>query len=355
MRSAPHPIVRAAARGFTIIELMVGLVIGLIAILVMMQVFSISEGFKRTTSGGSDAQVTGAITMAGFQRELRQAGHGLSNTMVLGCNVTVPAGWVIAQFAPFVINPAAIPAGDPNTDVLQIAFGTGNGPTEGDRIAAQPNPATFAVATPTSFFLGDQVIAAPPVAAGGCNLRMEPVIAAPAPPNVFVATGTAGVTNGSLFNLGQQPQVLVYAVRNGNLTQCDYLINDCSLPGSVNDQNVWVPIGGDIVSLRAVYGRDDSGGIDGTLMNFDRITPVTACNWMRTTAAQVAVVTRSGTADRDPVTAAEPTWSGSGAAPFLVSTSPVPGGVDWQRFRYRVYETTVPLRNTTLVAGESGC
>lgn len=360
MRATPAPLARASERGFTLIELMVGLVIGLIAVLVMMQVFSVSEGFKRTTSGGSDAQVTGAITMAGFQREIRQAGHGLASTQILGCSVAMPApaAWAVAQFAPFVINPAAIPAGDPNTDVIQIAFGAGDGPTEGDRIAAQPGVNTFAVATPTSFFVGDFVIAAPPLPQPvPCNLRLDQVNVAPAPPNVSVAVGTGGVSNGALYNLGTDPQVLVYAVRNGNLTQCNFRQSNCAAAGSVNDPNVWVPVGSDVVSLRAVYGRDTSAAVNGTGMVFDRTTPATACNWLRTTAAQIAVVTRSAVAERDLVSnvAVPLAWSGGAVVALDLSASSIPAGVDRNNFRYRVYETTVPLRNTTLVAGELGC
>jgi len=44
------------AAGFSLVELMIGLVIGMVAIVVMMQVFSVSEGYKRTTTGGDDAQ-----------------------------------------------------------------------------------------------------------------------------------------------------------------------------------------------------------------------------------------------------------------------------------------------------------
>ncbi|HEY5863197.1 MAG TPA: prepilin-type N-terminal cleavage/methylation domain-containing protein, partial [Casimicrobiaceae bacterium] len=43
-------------RGFTLVEILVGVVIALIAILVIYQVFSAAEGIKRNTTGTSDAQ-----------------------------------------------------------------------------------------------------------------------------------------------------------------------------------------------------------------------------------------------------------------------------------------------------------
>lgn len=72
--------------GFTIVELMVGLVIGLIATLVIMQTFSAFEGNKRSTTGIADAQTNGSIGLYMLQRELQFAGYGIpviSGTMPL--------------------------------------------------------------------------------------------------------------------------------------------------------------------------------------------------------------------------------------------------------------------------------
>lgn len=63
--------------GFTLVELLVGLVIGLIATLVIMQTFSAFEGNKRSTTGISDAQTNGSIGLFMIQRELQFAGYGL--------------------------------------------------------------------------------------------------------------------------------------------------------------------------------------------------------------------------------------------------------------------------------------
>jgi len=63
--------------GFTLVELLVGLVIGLIATLVIMQTFSSFEGNKRSTTGISDAQTSGSIGLFMIQRELQFAGYGI--------------------------------------------------------------------------------------------------------------------------------------------------------------------------------------------------------------------------------------------------------------------------------------
>jgi len=66
--------------GFTLVELMVGLVIGLIASLAIMQTFSAFDGNKRSTTGIADAQTTGSIGLFMVQRELQYAGYGVPLT-----------------------------------------------------------------------------------------------------------------------------------------------------------------------------------------------------------------------------------------------------------------------------------
>ena len=119
------------SRGFSLVELMVGLVIGTIAILVVLQVFALSEGSKRTTTGGDDAQNAGAIALVLMQRDLRQAGYGISSVALLGCNLALPVpapgtatAWTLNALAPVTINHAGIPAGDANTDTLLLVYGS---------------------------------------------------------------------------------------------------------------------------------------------------------------------------------------------------------------------------------------
>jgi type IV pilus assembly protein PilW len=63
--------------GFSLVEIMVGLVIGLIATLVIMQTFSAFEGNKRSTTGIADTQTNGSIGLYMVQRELQFAGYGV--------------------------------------------------------------------------------------------------------------------------------------------------------------------------------------------------------------------------------------------------------------------------------------
>ena len=63
-----------STKGFSLVEIMVALVIGMIAVLVVMQVARMSEGQKRTTTGAGDAQSSAALAMYSVQRDIKQAG-----------------------------------------------------------------------------------------------------------------------------------------------------------------------------------------------------------------------------------------------------------------------------------------
>jgi type IV pilus assembly protein PilW len=271
---------------------------------------------------------------------------------VIGCNVTLRAGVTVNALGPVTINHASIPAGDANTDTLLVFYGNSNDGPEGDRINAQPatttyTMASFAAASAPSFSVGDRVIAHPTPRASPCNLSMESVTAVAAS-NVTVATGVAGMTGGALFNMGTAPRFVAYAIRNGNLTMCDYMVNNC---GGAFTASHWVPIASNVVSLRAQYGRDTTAPtMDGTVDVFDQTTPTNLCGWVRTRAARLVLVARSAQLEKDDVTAAAPAWAGGGTTAIDLS-----GDASWQKYRYKLFETVVPLRNVAWLGVQAGC
>ena len=76
-------------RGMSLVEILVAVLIGLIGMVIIMQVYTVSEERKRTTTGTSDAQISGNIAMFTLERELRFAGYGMVSRQanMLGCNV----------------------------------------------------------------------------------------------------------------------------------------------------------------------------------------------------------------------------------------------------------------------------
>src|SRR5690606_32095836 len=101
---------RSGQAGFSLVEIMVGLGIGMLGVLIIMQMFLLADKQKRTTVGGADAQVTAAIALHGLERDLAQSGYGFASADLLGCTLrwTLPAGAPISTpvpLAPVVINP----------------------------------------------------------------------------------------------------------------------------------------------------------------------------------------------------------------------------------------------------------
>ena len=359
---------RSGQSGFSLIEIMVGMVIGLLAIIVMMQVFAVSEERKRTANAGSDAQNSAVIALDGIQRDIGQSAYGFALTRLLGCNLQLPFGAPV-PLAPVIINPpvAVIPAGDANTDTLLISYGLGNDQPEGYNVFSLAG-STYTIIGTSMLRNDDRVIATPAGSAPTAlctlpTLSLQRVNGAPAGSAVTThAAAVVGTT--ALFNLGATPRFLAYAVRNGNLVVCDYMAANCgdATAASLANPAIWRLVAENIASLRAQYGRDTTGTMDGTVDVYDQTTPTTACQWARTPAIRLALVARSAQFEKldpvtnQPVTPAAPLWSGSGTNPIGVPTNP-DGTADllWQRYRYRVFETVVPIRNVAWMGAITGC
>lgn len=386
-----HPLLRMA--GFGLAELLVAVAIGMVTVVVMMQVFAQFEGQRRTTGSGDDAINSGSVSLYGLQRDMQQAGWGTSAVQVVGCNVTgLVAGGGAIPFAPVTINPVAITGEDTNTDVILVVSGSGNGTVEGDLISNSPGGGgtSYAVRTPSGFAVNDFVVVGRQSrAAGACALNATQVggIVGNA---VTVNAATANFTtqpNDLLFQLGANPVVRVYAVRNRNLTVCNWRISNCGSAANNNDPSVWVPIAANVVSLRAQYGRDTTAaGMDGAVDVWDQTIPTTAtpistnaarnmeaCAITRIQAVRMALIARSSQPEKlnesgNHVTPVAPVWAGSDevalgidateAAAVAVNvehTSPSASWPTWQDFRYKIFQTVVPLRNVTSLGVTEEC
>lgn len=361
--SLPRRPGRARVGGFSLIELMIGLVIGMIAVFVMMQVFQVSEGYKRTAGGGADAQTSGTIALDYLQRDIQQSGYGLyalDSLRMLGCSVLLPNGVTLTGLGPITINHPLIPR-PANTDTLLVVHGSNASLPAGDWVNSPTSNTSLQVSAGTAFTVNDQVVFAPgdnepnptlPCAIGG--LRLQPVTS--------VAGNFVGVTQpvnivpgegGLLINLGQTNtlKMLAYAVRNGTLTVCDLMLNDCTDANNATLSNpaIWAPVENNVVSLRAIYGRDTTLPLmNGTVDVYDQTVPATGCQWLRATSVRLALVTQSAQFEKGNVTTAAPNWPGDATAPLTLS-----GIVDWQRYRYRVFQTVIPLRNNALIGGST--
>ena len=396
---------RCPSRGFSMVELMVAMVISLIGVIIIFQVFETSEGVRRTATSGGDAQQNGAVALYFMERDLRNAGMGINDTIYAGCNMigsdsarTTPNFPPLGN--PMILAPAFITAGAnaQTPDQLTVFYGSQNQVVNSTTLVANMVLPTSPLTVQTRFGFrpGDLVLLLEPGSGKNCAF-MEVTSLPGAPSNQInhdpgTYTLSAGASVAARFNPAAGMGVTYGGAITANVTRVFNLGNlhdDINFPAS---QNVTVPVynlysianntltvsnafvisGGvpavnsvadNIVHMRADYGVDD-GVNDGSVTYNTVYAPndgivdryiSAAPNWSQVIAVRVAVVARSALAEKPAAglgapcdtTTVAPTWSGNtGAArSFDLSTIPLPAGVTWQCFRYRVFETTVPLRN----------
>jgi type IV pilus assembly protein PilW len=287
-----------------------------------------------------------------------------------------------------MVNPATtqVPAGDANTDTLLIFSTNSNGSSEGDVLTTASTGAgsggTYQVMTPTTFHVNDYVIGQLLTRPATCNLTLDQVTAISGSTLTTKIGSSNFPINSVLFNLGGTPTLQAYAVRNGNLTVCDYMAYNCgnSAYASPVNSTVWVPIASNIVSLRAEYGRDTSNitnsSMSGILDTYDQTTPASAsdtsglpgyCAWARVVGLRIAIVARSAEYDKTQPTTAAPTWAGSTvttSTPVNAAALPIDlsGNSSWQYYRYKTLQNVIPMRTmiwsgsqATYQGGSAGC
>jgi type IV pilus assembly protein PilW len=391
---------RKFARGFSLVELMVAMVIGLIGMIIIFQVFEVSEGIKRTTTSGGDAQQNGAVAMYVLEHDVRNSGMGVNDTPWAGCSMIgydnllappdLPAAGATMLLVPVRIVPGV---NSRSPDEVTIIFGSQTHSAGQVKLDQTMNQSTDPVRVKYAYGFnpGDLILVmqyvqpAPPALPKPCSLMevtavntvflshdvgnytYTPPGGAPVTvPSRFNKPGGLGVTyetnKSVVYNLGNvrgggpvMPVYSTYRVQNSTLTVTSAFT--IGTPPGVADN---------IVHMRAVYGLDD--GIDNTTIPYnaaftagdgmiDRfVDGATVPNWAYVKAVRIAIVARSGLKEKPTAgvsapcdtTTTEPTWSGSAwaAAPRNFNTRlDVSADPDWMCYRYRVFEATIPLRN----------
>ena len=112
--------------GFTLTEILVAVAIGLISTVVIFKALQNSNIVSKNVNGGSDSNTTGLVGLYMVERDIRQAGYGLNDETIVGCNVhyqhsdlTLPTDINngTAILAPAVVNTDA--SGNP---MIRIAY-----------------------------------------------------------------------------------------------------------------------------------------------------------------------------------------------------------------------------------------
>lgn len=376
---------RKTSRGFSLVELMVGMVIALISTLAIFQVFTFFEGQKRTTASGADALQAGAIALYQIERDIRQAGYGFNNTTLMGCTIKAyDEGTGTPYEFEFNLIPVEI---DQGAGVVadKITLSYGNAPLQAAPalLTADYNgsAANFKVNNRFGFKEGDLVVIAEP----GKDCTLAQVTGLPAAVDACGGASAAAQTdnivhnsgnykdpskgcqqvaarynkpsglgipytvNAPVFNLGGMPTINEYSIQNNQL-----MVRNVLSPSPA------VAIMDGIVSLQAQYGFDTRAGVT-TDMRVDTYSDAmldadgngiagSTGDFARIGSVRLVIVARSGLREKpDPATGLCTTstaasfslnWAG-GAIPLGNDAD----GTSWQCYRYKTFETTVPVRN----------
>lgn len=363
--------------GFSLVEILVGMAVGVIAVIVIMQSFATFEGQKRTTTSGSDTQENGLIALQAIEADARTAGYGLVSPKGLACTTMnyYERGIVAAgSFATVNVAPVTVvDGGAAGSDTLLFTAATS--PMAGMPIVLDVNIMTPAQITflPAQILTNDLYLLAEPLESPGIGRSATPcsrlanAVGAGSPTNRFNTTNIAaffpvggysehsgffidlgnGASGGAGFMRSQ------YAVANNDL-----VFTDVSHMNAGNS----VVLASNIVNMQVQYGvapvntskGASSPAVDcwtdatGTLCNSEQTWDApSAADIMRIKAIRIAVVARSslqekpstpgGSCDATPIGGVQ-SWPGGPAIDLSADAN-------WQCYRYRVYQTIIPLRN----------
>jgi type IV pilus assembly protein PilW len=381
---------RARAAGFSLVELMVSVVIGMLALMFATRLMAGAEQNKQAALGGSDSMQNGMLAMFSISGDAAQAGFGLNDPILVGCNMVFSDtdGYALAPAArgAGTVHPlaaAVIEPGGANPDRITLYAGSSMAGTGTLRLTNDYIGGTEIDVDriPYDFAQRDVIVVAPESPGGDCALAQissNPLLLDPPPAKQFVMiaggsgfrfnSGALGASyTGSaarLFDLGPDTSLSfhTWSVGAGFLRMRATDMTGAGEGAVVADN---------IVSIKAQYGFDTRAGAaflpqSGLLIGQWSATMVdadgdgvagSAGDYQRIAALRLAVVARSKNPERPDASGtcsatkaplvvfstAEP--SGVTAQPVSVNVAVANDSVDWRCYRYRVFETIVPLRN----------
>ncbi|MDH0864216.1 PilW family protein [Mitsuaria sp. GD03876] len=382
----PRPVRRA--QGFTLVELLISMTIGLVLIAALGVIMTRYETSKRRNSTTSDLALNVGYIAYDLDRQLRSAGSGLSqNTGSLGCRINASLnGTVIlpgpgAFPAPFAGVDTAVRAlpvlvypgqGNNGSDVIQVmtaSAGLSEAPMEVLLGSVTANSLqlnnTLGIRGSDIMLLTDPaprdclVVQANPTYAGGAgNPQVNfagPYFNGAAGPGI-TSFGTAG---SALINMGNQtgniPRLQLLGINGSRQLVAYDLLRLNNMPGAPTTP---VPLADNVMDMRVRYGI--SGGQDGIVSAW--IAPNTgafttlamnaatgnASPAVNIVALRVALLLRGDRIeDSGPVSPTSFTMFQSLGAGAQVIVG-LPAGEE--KRNYKVVEFTVPLRNPIMAS-----
>lgn len=368
--------------GFSLVDIMVGMVVGLLTMLAIMQSYAAFEGQKRTTTTGMEAQENALMALHAMETDIRQAGYGLVTSGALACGGGINAyNNGVTTLGTLFIPIQITNGGAGSSDTLTATYSTSStGGVPANIVTAMPNSsAVLTVNTGNGINVGDLVLVSTPgsglpcsqlavtqvqAQANGANVIHNSGLSIYNPPggqNIFPAAGYGTSPQSVVLNMGQmvqnQYQVLCSSLTATNLAT--------TAPGSCTNSSSFTnttPLASNIVNIQAQYGiapaasqsvncwvnaatgnACDAGdwtaaGLTATQANVARIKAIRVAVVARSSLMERAdLATNACTATPSNTAANYPTWDGG--------TIDVTADPNWRCYRYKVYQTIIPMRN----------
>ncbi|MCL2310706.1 MAG: PilW family protein [Proteobacteria bacterium] len=383
MKLQPRKIQRKKLqKGFTLVELMVGVAIALLTLLIITQVFATSTHQNRQIAGSNDAQQTAAIINYRIGNILRQAGSNLllksnawgcglqaakdGNALLPGISWPGPFSVIPGHLraTPIVIWGASTTPSSRDSDIL-LALG-GNGGTSAV-FSATPDATNhqFSVENSNGVLPADYLLMANSKVAGAdCYLfkvssdfalfhedgRLKDTPQAVPLDTRFMVEDSLTAMPGktSLLNLGNSPKLYMIGVHPEKITLelYDFLQNQ-----NIETTGSAVTLGENVFLLRALYGVADSDTGDlawqspaasgWTFNELQAGTQAANDGLSRIKAIRIALVMRATFPSGDLSPASIQLFHSleNSLRQTVVLTDAE------RRYRYQVYETVVPLFN----------
>jgi type IV pilus assembly protein PilW len=369
--SARRPSVAIRAeRGVGLVEVMVSVIIGMLLVLVIYQIYEVSEGQKRTITSGSDAQQNASVGIHLLARDLSVAGNGIASSVsaLVGCPFnSANLAQSVFPLPVFITTGAS----DNVPDTISVFYGGSSTLSTPAQLTAPSTPNTYQVASPVGFSDKDVIVAAQgptctvsTIDVGGVSVNpangLTTLSYTPVAGNIGATYSAPGA---SIVNLGkstcaggtaQQATVgrIEYSVDASTQALRTQNVFDIVCGTVVNPATFTVnPVVSDVVNLKALYGLDLDG--DGIVDSWQDSNGAWIANLLapatlpaarqaalrNLVAVRIAIVTRSEQYEKDPVTPSPITmFDGAQQLSMTLST-------DDQHYRYKVLETVIPLRN----------
>ncbi len=351
--------------GLSLVEVMVGLAIGLLVALIIMQVMSVFEGQKRSTTGTADAQTNGAIALYNIARELQFAGYPLMPSGVAGtpdspleCTTVTYGATGITSISPVSITDGVAVAGVSASDSITIRYGdstSGGVPTDIGGAPVGQVVTLGSLISPGSNFgcnVGDITIISNGTTCALSTITAKSAAGAAPPVTVTLLNTANAVSGANLACLGAWNTV-TYTVdqTNGNLMR-----NGVAVVSGIVNLQAQYGISATAASNQVTQWVDANGATWGgtpTVANRNLIKSVRVAVIARNPKIEPAAVTTACSATNTAAPTGLCAWAGT---PAVVGPPAIPAvsaptvdlsqsNANWARYHYRVFETIIPLRN----------